>query len=60
MCDAGVQHKGSEVPAGGAGCADLRVCVQPEEHGGGGGEHLPTSGTVSGVFLVQHLDFKRL
>lgn len=45
MCDAGVQYKGPEVPAGGAGCASLWVCVQPAEHGGRGGGHFLKSGT---------------
>lgn len=47
VCDAGVQHKGSEVPEGGAGCASLWVCVQPEEHGGRRGEHLIKSGAYT-------------
>lgn len=52
MCDAGVQYKGSEVPEGGAGSASLRPCVQPEEHGGRGGEHPPKSGTHTLIKLT--------
>lgn len=54
MCDTGVQQQGSEVPEGGAGCASLWVCVQPEEHGGRGGEHLIKSGAYTRLCSQRH------
>lgn len=51
MCDAGVQCKGSEVSASGAGCASLWVRVQPAKHGGRGGEHFLKSGTHTHTHL---------